>query len=134
MASTEENTGGEGREGNMEKVEKNKNNPRFPFAGPLITPKNRRQYLENYKTIFFEEIKGNEKYESMSKEELEETSKRYAKLEVQREQMHHKAWLKGLNHYRFKGKHFPVLKSLYGKGVMEGDVYEQKLKESNEEE
>lgn len=104
----------------VEGVEKQSNginrNYRFPYCGATITPENRRQYLSNYKKVFYEQIVGNEKYESLSEEELEKTSEIYAKFEVQREQKHFKAWLKNATMYKFKGKMFPVLRSLYGEG------------------
>lgn len=99
----------------MERMEKqNMVNKRTPFCGPLITPKNRRQYLENYKTIFYEQIKGNEEYEGLGEEKLKETAEKYAKLEVQRESAHLKAWLKGKKNYKFKNKFFIVLESIPG--------------------
>lgn len=120
MANKEKVTEGEARILDVEGLEKQKNvinrNYRFPYCGAKITPKNRRQHLENFRKVFYEQIKGDAKYENMTEEDLDKTSKIYAKLEVQREQKHFKAWLKNKSMYKFKNKMFPVLKSLYGQG------------------
>jgi len=98
---------------------------RQPYCGVTVTPENRRKLMKTYKETFYEQVKDDETYQELPKDELEETAEKYAKLEVLREQKHLKAWLRGDNGYKFHGRWFPVLRPLEGHEVNFSDLQKE---------
>ena len=110
----------------MEKVEKYVVNKRHPYCGVTITPQNRRKYLEQFKQRFLDNASEEESFKDLSEEEKLETAEIYAKLEVQREQKHLKAWLRAQKGYKFKGKYFPVLKPQIEEEIFHSQIQKER--------
>jgi len=98
---------------------------RSPFAGTVITPENRREYM------YQKALEYKEKYPDATKEECLEWGKRC----VNKEKKHHKSYLKGKNAYSYKGGKFLVEDQsrveLFKKIAAEQEAA-QKEKENNE--
>ena len=98
------------QEPNSEAEKKYIVNRRGEYMGAVITPGNRRTFLENYKNDYIKRVENlGEKAENLNIHELTILSEQYAKDEVRREQKHLKSYLKGYKFYTYLKKRHRVL-------------------------
>lgn len=79
------------------------------FMGPIITPKNRKKYFDQYLGDYLKRVENSGNPDKLNAQELSILGTGYANLEIQREKKHLKAHLKGFRYYKHKGQTYPVL-------------------------
>ena len=90
---------------------------RSDYLGSVITAENRRTFMEKQKELYIQNYYNKTEEESQLPEEtVSQMAEEYAVYQVNKENKHYKAWLKGKLSYSYKGTTFPVLtKSLIEK-------------------
>jgi hypothetical protein len=80
------------------------------FAGNVITPANRREFIEKQAELYKEQyLRANKDKEKMSDAKLEQTALGYGRHMANKEVKHFKSFIKGELNYKYKGISFPVL-------------------------
>ena len=80
------------------------------YAGNVITPSNRRSFIEGQAELYKKQyLRANKDKESISDIELEQIAYGYGKHMANKEVKHFKAFIKGDVNYKFKGTSFPVM-------------------------
>lgn len=77
---------------------------RLPFYGDVVTPANRRAYMKAYRMDYLIHNKDHEDRDLIEKE-----AEWYPKYVVEKEKRHLKAYIKGKQFYKYKGKTYFVL-------------------------
>lgn len=82
---------------------------RKSFMGPIITGKNRKEYLEKFRQDFILNVAKAGNPKGYNQYEIEKLSMEWAMFEVRREMKHLEAYIKGKSSYTIYGRKYPVL-------------------------
>lgn len=87
------------------------------YVGSRITAENRRAFMEKqkerYREHYEEQLEKGEIEEPWTEERLERVCEEYARVIVNRENKHYKAYLKGKKFYTYKGRRYPVATDIF---------------------
>lgn len=91
----------------------------------MVTPENRRQFMETQKQIFKDQYKSRldkgKVEEELTDKELEREADKFARFVVNREKKHLQAYIRGDQYYKYQNQMLPVITSDFAKTARTAD-------------